>query len=144
MLASTFAPVVVALKGIVLAGMLWASLAVLDVRATFRHCLSAVWSTEVLLTAPQFIYGIAALLKGAQDRGDLFVPLGLDLVWSPADGPLAMLSHAVNICFVLWCVMLWRQLRRHGTGADNPWAVIFATALAGIVIILLPIFQLSN
>lgn len=141
-IAGLFAPVIVAVKGVVLGGLLWATLALLDVRASFRHCLSAAWSAEVLLALPQVVFAIAALARGATSHDDLYVPLGLDLFWSPAGAPLAVLSHVVNVTLLAWSTAVWLRLRSDGTGVERPWAVTFATAVATLVVALLPILQL--
>lgn len=143
-IAGVFAPVIVGLKGAILGGLLWATLALLDVPVSFRHCLRTAWSAESLLVLPQFVAAVVALARGATSHADLYVPLGLDLFWSPAGTPLAVLSHMVNAAVLLWSVVIWWRLRSDGTGQERPWAVPFATAIVTLVVVLLPILQLVD
>lgn len=143
-LTTLFAPVVVAIKGAAFGGVLWAALAVFDVRASYRRCVAAVWSAEFLLAAPQLIYAGVALLRGATTRSDLYVPLGVDLIWTSASGPFSVLSHALNALLAAWMFFVWTRLRADARRAGRPWVAVFAVTLAAAILVALPILQLGS
>lgn len=141
--AGLFAPVAIALKGVFFASVVWGILQLLDVPVAFTRCLESIWSAEFLLAAPQAVFGTAALLRGAETQSQLFVPLGLDLLWTPASLPLAIASHAVNIFLVAWGVTVFRQLASCHEARDRRAAVAVAAVVASALVVLLPILQLA-
>jgi hypothetical protein len=142
-MAGLFAPVVIAIKGVVLGLLLWGVLTLMEVRLSLRDAIAATWFAEPLLAMPQLVYALAALARGATAREDLFVPLGLDAFWAPTVVATGVISHVVNIFLIAWACVLVLRLRKSVAREPRPWAVAFAVVLAAVVVVLLPVLQLT-
>lgn len=141
--AGAFAPVAIALKGAFLASVVWGMLLLLDVPAAFARCLETIWSAEILLAAPQAIFAVAALLHGAQTQSQLYVPLGIDLFWTPTGVAHILLSHAVNVFLIAWGVLVFARLSALDEAHGRRLRVALASTLASSLVVLLPILQLT-
>lgn len=140
--AGLVAPIVVALKGAGIATILWGGQTLFNLRISFSRCLAIAWSAEVLLVLPQFVSAVAGWLRGATRRTDIYVPLGLDVFWHPSDLSWSIVSHGISICLLAWAVVVWVRLRADSAG-DRRWPASLTTAIATVVLVLLPVLQLS-
>lgn len=127
------APLLVLVRGLVIALTAWAVMTLFDEPISYRHCLRAAWKAEVALAAWLGVQGLIALARGAATQPELLVPLGIDLVWTPQAAALAVLSHAVNLFFVGWLAIIWRELRRSSVPAPRGRTVGIAVAAVAVV-----------
>ncbi len=141
--AGMLAPIAVVLKGLFLASAIWGILLLLDAPAAFARCLETVWLAELLLAAPQAIFAVAALVRGANAKSQLYVPLGLDLIWAPVDLPQALLTHAVNIFLLAWGIFVFTRLSARDEAYGKRARVALAAALVSALVVILPIVQLT-
>lgn len=137
------APVLVAVKGVVIATILWAGQTMFNLRISFVRCLAIAWSAEVFLVLPQLASAMVGLFRGATQRADLYLPLGLDLIWRPTDASWSVVSHTVSICLLAWAVAVWLGLRAHSAG-ERRWPSGLTTAIATVILVLLPVMQLAS
>jgi hypothetical protein len=142
-LGGLLAPLIVAVKGVVLAMVVWGTATLLNATCTYRACLSAIWKAEFLLVLPQFIAGGAAVARGMETKDDLLVPLGLDLFWSPAGPALATASHVVSLPLALWVGLVWLSVRNGIQNAERTRGIAFGVVVAAVAVVLLPVLQLS-
>ncbi len=142
-LGGLFAPVIVAVKGAILALIIWSCSSLLGATLTYRVCVRAVWLAEPLLVLPQFLAGAVAIARGMSSRHDLFVPLGVDLFWMPDEPMLATIAHMVNMPLLVWCGVIWWCLIGRTQASNNAQGVIFGICIAAIAVVLLPAIQLK-
>lgn len=142
-LGGLFAPVIVAVKGAILAVVIWSCSSLLGATLTYRACLRAMWIAEPLLVLPQFVAGVVAIARGMTSRRDLSVPLGIDLFWIPDQPMLATIAHMVNMPLVLWGGVIWWCLVGRNKTSGNSQSVVLGISIAAIAVVLLPAFQLK-
>lgn len=141
-MAGVVSPVIVLVKGAALAAIVWAILILFDTKMDFRACIAAVWKAEPLLAMPTLCFALAAFARGATSRTDLFVPLGLDSIWTPLGAAAVILSHSVNAFTLAWPAVVWISLRPLANPTRGGWRVAFAASVAAALVVLMPVFQL--
>jgi hypothetical protein len=145
LIGGLFSPVAVALKGLVLAGLIWGTAMLFDCPVRFRNCVAAAWFAEPILVAPQLAAAANALASGAQHRSELSFPVGLDLFWHPESPVLALLSHSANFAVVAWGVMLFLLLRQSSEAVrGRSWPLGVSVGVCAAILVLYPVIQLAR
>ncbi|HVZ47982.1 MAG TPA: hypothetical protein VG916_04315, partial [Gemmatimonadaceae bacterium] len=143
-LASVAAPVTVAIKGASLAAIVWAIMGTFDHPIPYRTCIAAAWAAEPVLAMPTLCFAAAAFARGATTPGDMYVPLGIDLIWQPGSTALALLSHSANIFTLAWPGLMWLLLRRHVGVGFRRWCMVLAIGVPAVLLVLMPVLQFTS
>ena len=135
------APVIVGLKGVLLAGIIWALLELQFVDVDYRRCLAAVWTGELAIAAGGIWQALVGLFRGATSATELVVPVGLDVFWEPTSAAATVLSRSINVFLLAWGVIVFLRLSTPSSGS-SPRATALAVAAAGFVVSVLPLMTL--
>lgn len=133
---AVLAPIVAMVKGVVLGGVAWAVLVLVDTTPRFRAVVSAVLYGEVVLACQGVWIGFVLQLRaagGILSRTDLHVPSGLDAFGAPSSPAVGALVQGLSVFHVAWVLVLALAFV-HAAATTRPRGAVAALVVWGLVV----------
>lgn len=133
------APLIVALRALVVTSIAWLVAGALGHRLAFGTIAAGVLTWMPLLEIPALVDALAMLRYPGTPFADVHVALGLDALIH-AEGPkLRVLAQTTNLALVAFTALLARHLAHRAV--EGPKAAVPAALAAAITLVLMPLLR---